>query len=384
MSAAQENMGLAPAGVIRNLSFDDRTEDRKDGKEPGSVSANISSIEFKGIDTISSAIDDSDESSPHRFWLGSTPDASTSDAEIRESATTTDNPTEIKTTSRTVCTCCKSAAHRSTCCPHLPCRHCDQKGHVGTNCPKRVEEINQLKREARRRYNEKKAAARVKVSNRASCSNCKKPNHQRTTCPDLPCRHCDTIGHVGTSCPRRRDILAQAARDSNRRYKDNKAMAQGGPSPSSDFHHTALPLCSHCRQPSHRRPACPQLPCTHCNTLGHVVTLCPVKAEDTRQRMRDAQLRHKKRRDTVAGVPPSTALCTQCKQKGHRKPACPNLPCRHCGKMGHVGVGTDCPIRAKFIAQGLRKSSEKYRKKRAGNTREGEKMFSGIGLISPV
>ncbi len=376
MSEAQGNMGLAPTGIMRNLSFTDRTEDHKNEKEQGSVSANTSSMEFKGIDTIPSVIDDSVESS-HRFWRGSAPDASTSDAEVRESTTTTDNPTEIQILPRTVCAYCKSPAHRSTCCPHLPCRHCDKMGHVGTNCPRRVEEINQKKREARRRYKEKKAAARVEVFHGALCSNCKKPNHQRTTCPDLPCRHCDTMGHVGTSCPHRKEALVQAARDSKRRYKERIAMARGG-TPAADSH---AALCSHCRQPSHRRPACPQLPCTHCSTLGHVVTFCPVKAEDIRQRMRGAQSRHKKRRDTVAGVPPSTALCTQCKQQGHRKPACPNLPCRHCGKIGHVGVGTNCPVRAKLIAQGLRESSERYRNKRTEITRKREKMSSGFGHI---
>lgn len=253
---------------------------------------------------------------------------------------------------------------------------------MGTNCPKRVEGIKQRKREARRRYKEKKAAARMQVLHRASCSNCKKPTHQRTTCPDLPCRHCDTMGHVGSSCPRRKEELVQAARDSKRRYKERISTARGETPTSADVHTAS---CSHCRQPSHRRPACPLLPCTRCNTLGHVVTLCPVKAADIRQRMRGAQLRHKKRRDTVAGVPPSTALCSQCKQQGHRKPACPNLPCRHCGKMGHVGVGTTCPVRAKLIAQGLKESSERYRKKRTEITREPETAsLSGIGPISPA
>lgn len=359
---------------MRKLSFNDRMEDQKKGKE-GSVFANTSSKEFKGINTMSSAIDNTIERS-HRFWLGSAPDASTNDAEMSESATTVDNPTETldRILARTVCAHCKSPIHRSTCCPHLPCRHCEKMGHVGSNCPRRVEEVNQKKREARRRYKEKNAAARIKVSHGASCSNCKKPNHQRTTCSYLPCRYCDTMGHVGTSCPRRKEVLGQAARDSKRRYRERIAMAQSG-TPSADFH-TAL--CSHCRQPTHRRPACPQLPCTYCNTVGHVVTFCPVKAEDIRQRMRDAQSRHKKRRDTVAGVPPSTALCTQCKQTGHRKPACPNLPCRHCGEMGHVGVGANCPVRAKVIARGLRESSERYRKKKTGTMQERKKMSSAF------
>lgn len=360
-SEDQGNMCLASARVMRNLSFNNRTEDHKNGKEQGGVSAITSSAELKAVDTISSAIDNSVESS-HRFCLGPVPDASISNVGMSESATTVDDTNEIieRTPPRNVCAQCKSPAHRSTCCPHLPCRHCEKMGHVGTNCPSRAEEVNRKKREARKRYREKKAAARISGRSCALCSECKKPNHQRTTCPDLPCRHCDTMGHVGTNCPRREEVLGQAVRDSKRRHKERIAMARIS-MPPAEFNTT---LCSHCRQPSHRRPACPKLPCTHCSTVGHVVTVCPVKVEHVRQRMRDAQSRHKKRRDTVAGVPPSTALCSQCQQAGHRKPACPNLPCRHCGEMGHVGVGTDCPVRAKVIAQGLRESSERYRKKK--------------------
>lgn len=345
-------------------------------------------MEFKGIDTISSAIDDSVESR-HRYWLGSSASdaSSTSDTETRESAgvTTTENPTDEiiripAAAARTVCAYCKSPVHRSTCCPHLPCRHCDKMGHVGTKCPQKLDEINEKKKEASRRYREKKiAAARSNVLSheeaRASCSNCGNPNHQRTTCPDLPCRHCDTMGHVGHSCPRRKDMLVQATRDSKRRYKQKTAMTRlcgndNGKPPTASaaaaagFFESALLLCSHCREPRHRRPACPHLPCSHCNKPGHIVTHCPLKAEDIRQRMRAAQSRHKERRDTVAGVPPSTALCTHCKQQGHRKPACPDLPCRHCGKMGHVGDGNKCPVRAEMIAQRLRESSERYRKKK--------------------
>lgn len=240
-----------------------------------------------------------------------------------------------------------------------------------------------------RRYREKKiATTRSKVffhrEARASCSYCGNPNHQRTTCPDLPCRYCDTMGHGGNSCPRRKDMLMQATRDSKRRYKEIIAISRraGGNNGNSNdkppsgsaaaaaagFLQSAGLLCSHCREPSHRRPACPHLPCSHCSKLGHVVIHCPLKAEDIRQRMRAAQSRHKKRRDTVAGVPPSTALCTQCKQQGHRKPACPDLPCRHCGKLGHVGDGNNCPVRAEMIAQRLRESSERYRKKKRKST----------------
>lgn len=391
-SEDQRNMGLAPAGIMRNLSFNNRTEDHKNEKKPGSVTANTSSVEPKGTDTISSAIDstssvelkgigtissaiDNSVERNHRFWLGSALHASTSNAEMSESAHSADGPTEIvdRTSLRTVCAHCESPTHHSTCCPHLLCSHCEKMGHVGINCPRRAEEANQKKREARRRYKEKKAAARIKVSPGALCSNCKKPDHQRTACPDLPCRHCELMGHVGTNCPLRKEVLGQAARDSKRRYKERMTMARSG-TPSANFHKA---LCSHCTQPSHRRPACPQLPCTHCSTAGHVVTVCPVKAEEVRQRMRDARSRHKKRRDTVAGVPPSTALCTQCKQSGHRKPTCPNLPCRHCGEMGHIGVGTNCPVGAKGTAQGLRESSERYRQKKTESTSERVEISSG-------
>lgn len=396
MSEAQRNLGIAPARIKRSLSFSDETEDHKNGKEQGSESANTSSEEFMSIDTMSSAIDHPVIESSHRYWLGSAPDASSSDAEIGESTTTTvENPTDeiIEVpAARTVCAYCKSPVHRSTCCPHLPCRHCDKMGHVGTKCPKKVEETNQKKEEARRRYREKIAAARSKVFHEgATCSNCRNPNHQRTTCPDLPCRHCDTMGHIGKHCPHRKDMLVQATRDSKRRYKERIAISgrggnNGKPSESPELAAAGLRsaslLCSHCREPNHRRPACPELPCSHCNKVGHVVTFCPLKAEDIRQRMREAQSRHKERRDTVAGVPPSTALCTQCKQQGHRKPACPSLPCRHCGKMGHVGDGNNCPFRAELIVQRLRESSQRYRNKKRTKitfTQEREKISSGIG-----
>lgn len=166
-------------------------------------------------------------------------------------------------------------------------------GHVGTHCPRRVEQLIQKRKNSKRRYNAKKAAARSKASARrlsAVCTQCKKPYHQRIRCPDLPCKHYNTIGHVGTDCPDRKEELADATRKAKRRY--NKRIAAAGRGAPSAGNHNSW--CSQCRQPGHRRPACPQLPCGRCSIVGHVVTDCPLKAKEVKQWMRDAQTRHKR------------------------------------------------------------------------------------------
>lgn len=251
-------------------------------------------------------------------------------------------------------------------------------GHVGIHCPGRAEEVIQKRKDARRKHKEKTAAARSSVSTGKSCavcSQCKKPYHQHQTRTGLPCRHCNTMGHVGTNCPDREEELAQAIRHARRKCKEKKAEAPRDAS-AGNYHAS----CSHCRQPDHRRPACPKLPCARCSTVGHVVTDCPLKTEEVRQPMKDAQTRHKKRGDTVAGVPPSTALCAHCKQPWHWKPACPNLPCRHCGKMGHVGLGTNCPIKAELRKQRQRETRKSLRGKKKESFQDQGRMCSGSGL----
>lgn len=362
-------MDQAPGRMVLNPSSSDRTKDNNSGQEQGSVSTNTSFAQLKDKETTSSTPDIPAEDI----------EPSASNTELNSSATTGNNATgnPVRAPPRTVCAYCKSPAHRSTCCPHLPCRHCNKMGHVGTHCPGREEEAIQKKKDARRKQKEKKAAARSRVSTGRSCSvcsQCEKPYHQRKTCTGLPCRHCNKMEHIGTNCPDREEELAQAIRHAKRKYNEKKAAATRGASAGN--HHT---LCSRCRQPDHRRPACPQLPCTRCSTVGHVVTDCPLQTEEVRQRMKDAQERYKKRRDTVVGVPPSTALCTHCKQPGHRKPACPNLPCRHCGKMGHVGLGINCPIKAEVNKQRQRESRKSSRKKKKESSQDQRKMCSGSG-----
>lgn len=372
------NMDQAPARMVRNPIFNDRTEGNN-RQEQGIVSTIPSFAELKKKEIRSSTPDISAENS-HQFWLGSDIEPSASNTDLNASATTRNNATgnPVRVPPRNACAHCKSPAHRSACCPHLPCRHCNKMGHVGTHCPGRAEEVIQKRKDAKRKHKEKAAAARSSVSigkSCAVCSQCKKPYHRRQTCTGLPCRHCNTMGHVGTNCPDREEELAQAIRHARRKYKEKKAEAPRDAS-AGNYHAS----CSRCRQPDHRRPACPQLPCVRCSTVGHVVTDCPLKTEEVRQRMKDAQTRHKKRRDTVAGVSPSTALCAYCKQPGHRKPACPNLPCRDCGKIGHVGLGSNCPIKAELTKQRQRETRKSLRGKKKESSQDQGRVCSGSGL----
>ena len=358
----------ALARTAQNASLNDRVEEN-DNED------NDNGDNEKGSSTPHTLAEDS-----HQFCLGSDLEPSPSDADtkLNASATLGDNATENPNRLRIVCAHCKSPTHRSTCCPHLPCRHCKNMGHVGTHCPRRVEQLIQKRKDSKRRYNAKKAAARSKVSAGrlgAVCTQCKKPYHQRTTCPDLPCKHCNTIGHVGTDCPDRKEELADATRKAKRRYNERIAAAGRG-APSAGNQNSS---CSQCRQPGHRRPACPQLPCGRCSTVGHVVTDCPLKAKEVKQWMRDAQTRHKKRRDTVAGVHPSTALCTHCNQPGHRRPACPSLPCRYCDKMGHVGIGTNCPMKAAAMKQRHEDCKERLKRKSKESAQHRVETCSGVG-----
>lgn len=138
-----------------------------------------------------------------------------------------------------------------------------------------------------------KTQEQEKTTRPMRCGNCKGP-HRKRVCPHLPCAYCKEEGHTSCACPKRllkqqktktanmRMWRKRETRDKSKTGGDDSKGALDG---SSDHDKPTPPRlrCSVCRGP-HRKPACPERPCTYCGERGHVRHDCPKRLADREER----------------------------------------------------------------------------------------------------
>lgn len=101
------------------------------------------------------------------------------------------------------CEQCSMKIHTIQRCPQITCCCCEKKGHVGTICPEPESRKKCLAcGEKEHNHNERASCARWvhSLKNVKACGQCGSRGHSESSCMQIRCSLCGTLGHIGNFC----------------------------------------------------------------------------------------------------------------------------------------------------------------------------------------